>query len=236
MDIDRPAAGDLLANRAQNTRHVLALAWNAQVPDGVANVPHLDAALGGHGSQQIVILRRAFADLGEVDEGANSGVEELRQLVASVLVFVRTRVLAGEQHVVYEPVARRDRSTTSHVRFFRHKVILFERDVCAAELWRPEQKASRKRVTTLEQLPARIDDLTSQISQLRTQMRAEFSAVRAEMATGFAAVRSEVAAEVAEKTDSLATRMLVLHQDVIAPIALLQEGLSRPPTRKPRRK
>ena len=91
-------------------------------------------------------------------------------------------------------------------------------------------------MTTLEQLPARIDDLTSQISQLRTQMRPEFSAVRAEMATGFAAVRSEVAAEVAEKTDSLATRMLVLHQDVIAPIALLQEGLSRPPTRKPRRK
>ena len=35
-----------------------------------------------------------------------------------------------------------------------------------------------ERVTILEELPARIDDLTLQISQLREEMRGEFSAVR----------------------------------------------------------
>ena len=37
-------------------------------------------------------------------------------------------------------------------------------------------------MTKLEELPGRIDDLTLQVSQLRTEMRAEFSAVRAEIA------------------------------------------------------
>jgi phosphoglycerate-specific signal transduction histidine kinase len=36
-------------------------------------------------------------------------------------------------------------------------------------------------VTLLEQLPARVEALASQISHLRTEMRAEFSAVRGEM-------------------------------------------------------
>ena len=60
------------------------------------------------------------------------------------------------------------------------------------------------RVTTLEELPGRIDDLTLQVSQLRSEMRAEFSAVRADMATG--------------------SEMRALHEDVISRIALLQEG------------
>ena len=68
------------------------------------------------------------------------------------------------------------------------------------------------RVTKLEELPGRIDDLTSQVSQLRTEMSAEFSAVRAEMATG--------------------SEMRALYEDLISRIALLQEG-SAPP-RKPR--
>ena len=71
------------------------------------------------------------------------------------------------------------------------------------------------RVTTLEELPGRIDDLTLQVSQLRTEMSAEFSAVRAEMATG--------------------SQMRALYEDVISRIALLQEGLT-PAKRKPRRK
>ena len=90
------------------------------------------------------------------------------------------------------------------------------------------------RVTRLEELPARIDDLTSQISQLRVEMRDEFSAVRTEMAAGFTTVRSELAADIEAKTDSLGVQMRMLHEDVIARIALLQEGRPRPPkgTRK----
>ena len=79
------------------------------------------------------------------------------------------------------------------------------------------------RVTRLQDLPARIDDLTSQVSQLRTEMRDEFSAVRTEMAAGFAAI--------AIRTDSLASQMRVLHEDVIERIALLQEGWPKPPKR-----
>lgn len=76
------------------------------------------------------------------------------------------------------------------------------------------------RVTELAQLPGRIDDLTSQISHLRTEMHDEFSAVRG---------------EVSELADRLDTRMRVLHEDVIARIALLQEGLT-PAKRKLRKK
>jgi hypothetical protein len=79
------------------------------------------------------------------------------------------------------------------------------------------------RVTRLEELPARIDDLTLQVSQLRTEMRDEFSAVRSEMAAGFASAEG--------KTDGLATQMRLLHEDVIARIALLQEGRPKPPKR-----
>ena len=79
------------------------------------------------------------------------------------------------------------------------------------------------RVTRLEELPARIDDLASQVSQLRTEMRDEFSVVRTEMAAGFATAEA--------KTDGLAVQMRMLHEDVIARIALLQEGQPKPPTR-----
>ena len=50
-----------------------------------------------------------------------------------------------------------------------------------------------RRVTQLEQLPARIDVITSQVSQLRTEMRGEFSAVRSEMANLGAGLRTEMA-------------------------------------------
>jgi len=81
-------------------------------------------------------------------------------------------------------------------------------------------------VTKLEELPGRIDDLTSQVSQLRTEMSAEFSAVRAEMRGEFAAVRAEMAT---------GSAMRALYEDVISRIALLQEGLTQA-KRKPRRK
>ena len=70
-------------------------------------------------------------------------------------------------------------------------------------------------MTKLEELPGRIDDLTLQVSQLRTEMSAEFSAVRAEMATG--------------------SEMRALYEDVISRIGLLQEGLT-PAKRTSRKK
>jgi hypothetical protein len=85
-------------------------------------------------------------------------------------------------------------------------------------------------VTGLDELPARIDGLTSQVSQLRVEMRDEFSAVRTEMAAGFtaAAVRTDT---LEAKTDGLAVQMRMLHEDVIARIAVLHEGRPKPPTR-----
>jgi hypothetical protein len=74
-------------------------------------------------------------------------------------------------------------------------------------------------VSELERLPARIDDLTSQVVQLRTEMHAEFSAVRAEIAERATAVE-----------------MRVLHEDVISRLALLQEGRPVRPRRKPHKK
>ncbi len=74
-----------------------------------------------------------------------------------------------------------------------------------------------QRMTELEQLPGRIDDLTSQISQLRTKMDAEFSAVRA---------------EIAERATGV--EMRVLHEDVINRLALLQEGQAPRSKPKPR--
>ena len=93
-----------------------------------------------------------------------------------------------------------------------------------------------RRVTELEQLPATIGGLTSQISQLRTEMRDEFSAVRGEMVEQGHSLRTEMAAqsatiistlrtEIAERDEARATHMRVLREDVISRIALLQEGL-----------
>jgi len=98
-----------------------------------------------------------------------------------------------------------------------------------------------RRVTELEQLPATIGGLTSQISQLRTEMRDEFSAVRGEMVEQGHSLRTEMAAqsatiistlrtEIAERDEARATHMRVLREDVISRIALLQEGL--PPRRE----
>jgi hypothetical protein len=74
-------------------------------------------------------------------------------------------------------------------------------------------------------------------------MRAEFFAIRTEMGGEFVAVRTEmrgefsaVRAEMAEQGVSLATQMRVLHEDGIGRIALLQEGLSGGPKRRPKRK
>jgi len=98
-----------------------------------------------------------------------------------------------------------------------------------------ETRADRleKRVTALEQFPDRIDALTLEISQFRSEVRDEFSAVRREMQELAASLRSEM------KTlgETLVTRMLVLHEDVISRIALISEGqTAQSARRKPRKK
>ena len=62
-------------------------------------------------------------------------------------------------------------------------------------------------------------------------MRDEFSAVRTEMAVGFAEVRGEISVKTDgpdAKTDSLATQMRVLHEDVIARIVRVAGGAVGP--------
>jgi hypothetical protein len=85
-----------------------------------------------------------------------------------------------------------------------------------------------RHVTQLEQLPARIGDLTSQFLQLRTEMRVEFSAVRREMA--------DQGQSLGMRIDALGVQMRILHEDVIARFAQLQDGWSARPRRKPKRK
>jgi hypothetical protein len=75
------------------------------------------------------------------------------------------------------------------------------------------------KVSTLEELPARVSAVQSQIVLLRDEMRGEFSAVRHEM-------RSLI-----ETTN---TQMRVLHEDVIDRIATLGEGRNGSQRRKRR--
>ena len=69
------------------------------------------------------------------------------------------------------------------------------------------------RVDLLEQLPARVAGLESQVVQLRDEMRAEFSAVRTEL-------RQEIRAG-DQETQRL---MRVLHEEVLARIETLGRG------------
>ena len=69
------------------------------------------------------------------------------------------------------------------------------------------------RVDLLEELPARVAGLESQVVQLRDEMRAEFSAVRTEL-------RQEIRAG-DQETQRL---MRVLHEEVLARIETLGRG------------
>lgn len=105
------------------------------------------------------------------------------------------------------------------------------------------------RVTILEQLPARVDVLGVQISQLHEEMRAEFSAVRTELRAGddalglqmsqlreemhaeFFAVRTEMRAG----DEAIMTQARVLHEDMKTTLALTAEGRPvQPPRRRPK--
>jgi vacuolar-type H+-ATPase subunit I/STV1 len=74
-----------------------------------------------------------------------------------------------------------------------------------------------RKVFALETLPARITAVESQLVQLREEMRGEFSATR-----------EEVRAEIRAGDEATRRYMRVLHEDVIARIATIQEtGRSR---------
>jgi hypothetical protein len=84
-------------------------------------------------------------------------------------------------------------------------------------------------VGLLEELPARVSAVESQIVQLRTEMRSEFSAVRQEMGDLGATLRQEMR----ELNDQTLSQMRVLHEEVIDRIGRLDEG--RRPSRKRKR-
>jgi hypothetical protein len=80
----------------------------------------------------------------------------------------------------------------------------------------PETRVSRvaileQKMQTLAGLPDRVASLEGQISQFRAEVRVEFSAVREEMRAGDEETRRH---------------MRVLHEEVIARIALLDEHLN----------
>ena len=84
-------------------------------------------------------------------------------------------------------------------------------------------------MTSLEQLPARIDDLTLQIVQFREENRVEHIAFRSDVAdlrTEMRELRAEVGVIRSDLVD-LNRHMRVLHEDVIARIAALGEGRGR---------
>jgi hypothetical protein len=84
------------------------------------------------------------------------------------------------------------------------------------------------KVEVLEQLPARMSALESQIVQLRTEMRGEFSAVRDEMRNLEGTVRQEMRV----LNQETRTEMRVLHEEVLDRIARIGEG-RRPRKRRP---
>jgi hypothetical protein len=96
-----------------------------------------------------------------------------------------------------------------------------------------------KRVTVLEQLPARVDHLAVQLSQLRDEMRAEFSAVRSGITAGddrvVRSLREEIREgdervvrslreEIRAVAEEIMAHARMLHEDALSRIALIGEG------------
>jgi hypothetical protein len=77
-------------------------------------------------------------------------------------------------------------------------------------------------VSNLRQLPARIDALSVQISQLREDVSARFS-------TTEKALREEIVAG----DERILAQVRVLHEDLVSRLALIQEGQPRPRSHKP---
>ena len=104
----------------------------------------------------------------------------------------------------------------------------------------PQPLASRverleRRMTALEELPARVGALESQIVQLRSEMRGEFSALRGEIGQ----VRDDLRGEMKAMGDRLEAAIQesrdharALFEDVIERLARIGEGSSHRPRRK----
>jgi hypothetical protein len=88
-----------------------------------------------------------------------------------------------------------------------------------------------ERLALLEALPARVTGVELQIRQLRTEMGEQFSAIRQELRVEIKAegevVRSELRRQIRDGDEETRRYMRVLHEEVLARIATIQEGLSR---------
>ena len=85
-----------------------------------------------------------------------------------------------------------------------------------------------RRMTRLEELPARVDALTSQILQFRREMHGEFSAVRGEMQELGLSLRREMRT----MNEQTLAQMRGLFEELVGRIALTREGSSEPPRRR----
>ena len=90
-----------------------------------------------------------------------------------------------------------------------------------------------ERVTRLEELPARIDAVTLQVSQLRDEMHVEFSTVRGEIRAGDEETRRTLREEIRTGLDQVMTQARVLHEDQKAALALFSEGRRSRSKRQP---
>ena len=90
-----------------------------------------------------------------------------------------------------------------------------------------------RRVETLEKLPERMHSLELQFLQFREEVRAEFSATRAELRAEIRAgdekIRTDLRAEIRAGDEETRTYMRVLHEEVLARIALLDEHVNVSP-------
>lgn len=82
-----------------------------------------------------------------------------------------------------------------------------------------------QRVTVLEELPARVDALTLQVSQLREEMHAEFSATKQEFREALGAGLGDLHEEIQEDMQRLHGEMLALHEDANNRARILHEGV-----------
>jgi hypothetical protein len=104
-------------------------------------------------------------------------------------------------------------------------------------------------VAELQELPARVAAIASQILQLRAEVQDGFSALRAanaetrsemvrldgETRAEMVRLNGETRAEMVRLTDETRAQMRVLHEEIIARLALLDEGRASTPRKRPRR-
>jgi hypothetical protein len=79
-------------------------------------------------------------------------------------------------------------------------------------------------VEAIDTLGVRVAAVASQIVQLRDEMRREFAATREEIRAGDERVRADLRADLREGDEETRRYMRVLHEEVIARIALIQES------------